>query len=608
MTPTLSVGGAALLAAVAAWQLGRVLLCAAGDQRDSQFMTISGAVAFGLAVTLGLLAVPSVDSAASSAALGASPGAAWLVLAGALVLVAGLWRDLGRGVRGQSMAALVLAALIAVTVGGVSVEQVKLPFGGFVDLGLAGQVLTVAWIVAAAVVVRLLDPLPGLTAGFGLLSAGTFFVVVVAKGHEPLARVAGISPSLSAVLLGACLGVVLAGGRTGLSLGRAGSGLLGFLLAVLTVVGTLKHTAFLLVALPVLSLAVPMLNVFYMRRQWQRAGGADPASLDRARTLGDMLGRRGFGHTRAVELLLGLQAYCCLTALALVGLVTVPVVVKLLLLAMVLPAAFVAFFLLSRIAARVAAVDAGKVRILDVPIDALTYQSAEQRMDELIRSGGAHHVFTADASGIMRAQEEPELAEIIRTCDLVTADGAGVLWAARIFDFPLPERVSGVDLVRRLSGLAARQGYRVFLLGAAPGVAEAAADVLRAENPGLDICGVRDGYFKDEAEIAEVLRAARPHILFVALGIPKQEQFIRRWYKELGLPLCLGIGGSFDVISGKLERAPEWMQRAGLEWLFRVLQEPKRWRRLAALPKFVGAIAVSTWRDWRRQTKVPRPS
>ena len=216
MTPLASVATAALLATLAAWQLGRVLLCAADGQRESRLMAISGAVAFGLAVTLGLLAVPGAD--------GGTHKTAWLVLAGALVLLSGLWRDLDRGVRGQSMAALGLAAILAVTGGGVSVTTVKLPFGGLIELGSAGQVLTVAWIVAAAVVVRLLDPLPGLTAGFGLLSAGTFLVVALVKGTDPMAHVDPLSPSLAAVLLGACLGVLLAGGRAGLSLGRAGSG------------------------------------------------------------------------------------------------------------------------------------------------------------------------------------------------------------------------------------------------------------------------------------------------------------------------------------------------------------------------------------------------
>jgi N-acetylglucosaminyldiphosphoundecaprenol N-acetyl-beta-D-mannosaminyltransferase len=597
---------AALLAAIMASQAARLLSAAGraesgdagvGDAEvgGSRLSQIAGAFAFALAVTLGLLALPPGD--------GAQVEVRWLLVGGALVLVAGLWRDLGRGVRGQALGALVVAALLAVGVTGVRMETAKLPFGPIIELTWAGPMLTVAWIVAVAVVVRLLDPLPGLTAGFGAISAATFLIVALTRGRESLAAVGPLTPGLAAALLGACAGLIGPGLRGGLSLGRGGAGLLGYLLGVLTVVGTLKHTAFLLLALPLLSLAVPLLNVVYMRRQWVRAG-TDPARLDRAGSLGDMLFRRGFTHSRSVELLLGLQAWCSLVALALVGLVTVPFILKLGLLLLVLPVAFAAFFLITRIAARVAVTGAGRVDILGVSIDAVTYATALERMDAMIRSGEPHHVFTADVSGIMRARDEAQLGEIIRTADLVTADGAGVLWAARLFDFPLPERVSGVDLVRRLCGLAARNGYRVFLLGAAPGVAQAAAEVLRREHPGLTVCGVQDGYFPDAAQVAELLREARPDIVFVALGIPTQELFIRRWYRELGLPLCLGVGGSFDVISGRLERAPLWMQRAGLEWLFRLRQEPKRWRRMAALPRFVWAIATTTWRAWVRGSGV----
>lgn len=581
-----------VLAAVMAAQAARLLLTAGGEQ-PTRITSVAGAFAFALAVTLGLLA------AGAPAAGGVEPR--WLLVGGGLVLIAGLWRDLERGVWGQAGVALLVAALLAVYVAGVRLESVKLPFGGFVELGVAGGLLSVAWIMAVAQAVRWLDPLPGLTAGFGALTAATFLVVAVTCGDDQLAAIGGLTPALAAALLGACLGLVRAGLRGGLSLGRGGAGLLGFLLGVLTVMGTLKHTAFLLAGLPLLTLAVPLANLWYMRRQWL-AAGADPATLDRARSLGEMLGRRGFTHSRGTELLLALQGWCCLVALALVELVTISFFFKLLILATLLPAAFVVFFLLTRIAAKVATTKAAKVEILGVAIDALTYESALERMDELIAEGGFHHVFTADVSGIMASRENPELAEVIRTCDVVTADGAGVLWAARLFDFPLPERVSGCDLVRALSGLAARRGYRVFLLGAAPGVAQAAADVLLAENPGLTLCGVHDGFFSDEAAVAELLRAAQPHILFVALGIPKQERFIRHWAKELEIPLSLGIGGSFDVISGRLERAPVWMQRSGLEWLFRVKQEPKRWRRLVALPLFVWAIAVTSWQAWRRQT------
>ncbi|MCC7492093.1 MAG: WecB/TagA/CpsF family glycosyltransferase [Fimbriimonadaceae bacterium] len=581
------------VAAVVAWQLCR-LLHTTGEV-GVRGRELSGALACALALTAGLTATPLPGELVWQLRV--------IELAAIGVLLAGLWREQGRGRPYQAGLAIVLAALLVVWLTPLRVATVKIPLlaDRFADLGLLAPLVTVVWIAGLAVLVRSTDPQPGLTAGLGTLAAATFLLVALTRGRDPLAAVSPLTLPLGAALGGACLGLLSTGlGPQAVTLGRGGAGMVGFLLGVLALVGTLKHTAFLLVALPVLALAVPVLNAVYMRRQYRRAGQQDPALLDRARTLGDMLARRGFEHQRSTALLLALQAYCCLVALALVGLITVPFVLKALLLALLLPLALAVFFLLSRIAAKVAVVGGGRVEILGVPIDAVTYDEALARIDGFIASGQPHHVFTADVSGIMKAGEEPELLEIVRTCDLVTADGAGVLWAARLFDLPVPERVSGVDLVRRLASLAASQGYRPYLLGAAPGVAATAADILQRENPGLQIAGLQDGYFQDEAAVVAAIQAAAPQVLYVALGIPKQEQFIRRWYRELGVPVCLGIGGSFDVISGKLERAPVWMQRAGLEWLFRVWQEPKRLPRLLALPRFVLAIARESWRKWRQ--------
>jgi len=171
----------------------------------------------------------------------------------------------------------------------------------------------------------------------------------------------------------------------------------------------------------------------------------------------------------------------------------------------------------------------------------------------------------------------------------VTPDGAGVLLATRMKGMRLPERVSGVDLVDRISEMAARKGFRIYLLGASEMVVQAAAGVLAARYPGLIIAGIHDGYFKpeDEPRVVRDIATARPDVLFVALGIPKQEQFIRSYFTELGVPVMIGVGGSYDVISGTLKRAPEWMQKSGMEWLYRLMQQPSRLPRLAALPKFM---------------------
>ncbi len=232
-----------------------------------------------------------------------------------------------------------------------------------------------------------------------------------------------------------------------------------------------------------------------------------------------------------------------------------------------------------------------RVELLDVPVDPLTMAEALARIEEFIRSRTPHHVFTADALGIMRSQDDPDLLEIVRQADLSTPDGAGVMFASGLHGVRLPERVSGVDLVERLCALSARKGYRIYLFGAAPKVAEAAAACLQARYPSLLIAGMHHGYFspEEEADIVRDIAAAHPDILFVALGIPKQEQFIRRHFHALGVPAMLGVGGSFDVISGRLHRAPRWMQRLSLEWLYRLIQEPSRLPRITALPRFIMA-------------------
>jgi len=239
-----------------------------------------------------------------------------------------------------------------------------------------------------------------------------------------------------------------------------------------------------------------------------------------------------------------------------------------------------------------------RVELLDVPVDPLTMEAALQRIEEFIRSRQPHHVFTADASGIMRAQEDPELKAIVQQADLITADGAGVLIATQLQGRRLPARVSGVDLVEQISALAASKGYRIYLLGAAEHVVQRAAGMLTARYPGLRIAGVHHGYFTAAAEagIVRDIALAHPDVLFVALGIPAQEQFIRRNFAQLDVPVMIGVGGSFDVISGQLQRAPRWMQRTGMEWLFRLLQQPSRLPRMSALPRFV----LAAWK-MRRQ-------
>ncbi|MEI7834385.1 MAG: WecB/TagA/CpsF family glycosyltransferase [bacterium] len=239
-----------------------------------------------------------------------------------------------------------------------------------------------------------------------------------------------------------------------------------------------------------------------------------------------------------------------------------------------------------------------RVELLDVPVDPVTMEEALRRIDAFIISGKPHHIVTADASGIMRALETPEFGDIVRRADLVTADGAGVLLATKLCGQRMPERVSGCDLVVHICALAAEKGYPVYLFGAGEDIARQAADKLVSRHPGLQIAGTRNGFFtpEDEPKIALEIAASGARVIFVALGIPKQELFIRKYFDELNVPVLIGVGGSFDVISGNLKRAPRWMQVTGIEWLYRLAQEPKRLPRMAALPRFI----VAVWRSRKR--------
>jgi N-acetylglucosaminyldiphosphoundecaprenol N-acetyl-beta-D-mannosaminyltransferase len=233
----------------------------------------------------------------------------------------------------------------------------------------------------------------------------------------------------------------------------------------------------------------------------------------------------------------------------------------------------------------------GRVRILGCEVDRVDFPAALERLAAFLAGDRPRLVITANAEILYAAQRHDGLRQALAEADLVVPDGAGVVLASRLLGDPLPVRVAGVDLVRRFLPEVARQGASVFLLGAAPGVAERAAERLCAEVPGLRIAGVQHGYFRPEEE-GEVLRkvaSSRPGVLLVGLGSPRQELWLHRHYRDLGARVNIPVGGSLDVYAGVAPRAPVAMQRLGLEWLYRLWREPWRFRRMLALPKFLVA-------------------
>lgn len=227
-------------------------------------------------------------------------------------------------------------------------------------------------------------------------------------------------------------------------------------------------------------------------------------------------------------------------------------------------------------------------QILDVPFDALTMTEAVEKVMGFLADDKQHYICTPNPEIVMEAQQDKELMKILREADLVVPDGIGVVWASRYSEILLTERVAGYDLTQNIFSRIAGKNETVYFFGGAPGVASTAARQMKKVYPGLKIVGGHNGYFDAEEEkkiIADIKRLS-PSILLVGLGAPKQEKWIYEHLEEVGAKVAIGVGGSFDVMAGNVKRAPKLFRKLGLEWFYRLITQPTRWRRMMRLPKF----------------------
>jgi len=231
--------------------------------------------------------------------------------------------------------------------------------------------------------------------------------------------------------------------------------------------------------------------------------------------------------------------------------------------------------------------------LFDVRIDALTMDQVLDAAAEAVAQRRRLLVGVVNAAKLVNMRRDPLLRRAVLGADIIVADGMSVVWACRLLLRRLPERVAGIDLMVRLLERANENGWRVYCLGATEDVLRVLQERIRAGYPGVQLVGARNGYFSPEQEeqVAKSIACAKPDLLFAGMSSPKKEQFLADWAATMGVPVCHGVGGAFDVIAGKVSRAPMLLQRMGLEWLYRVLQEPKRlWKRyLCTNVVFVGA-------------------
>lgn len=229
-----------------------------------------------------------------------------------------------------------------------------------------------------------------------------------------------------------------------------------------------------------------------------------------------------------------------------------------------------------------------RASLLGAFIDSLTLEQCVEKISFFIDKSKQSYVITLNPEMLYRAQLDREMLGIINRADLVTADGVGIVWASRIAGQPVPERVTGIDLVMRLLDSAVVKGWRVFFLGSAPGVAESAAQKAVDLFPGLCVAGTYHGYFSEEDnnEVVSKIISVSPQLLLVAMGSPRQERWIFNNIGSFDGVVAIGVGGSLDVLSGNVRRVPESLRKLNLEWLGRLFQEPRRWKRMTVLPRF----------------------
>lgn len=248
-----------------------------------------------------------------------------------------------------------------------------------------------------------------------------------------------------------------------------------------------------------------------------------------------------------------------------------------------------------------------RINICNVPVDALTMKQTIALIDEAIREKRSIHHVVINAVKVVNAQKDEKLRDSIVSCDIINADGQGIIWASQLLNKPLPERVAGIDLMENLVELAAQRKYRIFFLGAKEEILQKVIQTYSKKYGSEIIAGYNNGYFKpdEEEKIARKIADSHADILFVAMSSPKKEIFLNTYKDLINTPFIMGVGGSFDVVSGLVKRAPKWMQASGFEWLYRTLQEPRRmWKRyLFGNSSFIYLVFKEKWKmlKWKKK-------
>ena len=479
-----------------------------------------------------------------------------------------------------------------------------------VELGPIDTLITVAWIWLVARLCASLNRVPAVAGGYLGLFALT--IALLLGTNERIENL--FAPSATWALAGAGLAAfVVALKRPSINLGWSSVLAMGFLVGVATAMGLLKNTLPALLALGLLALGLPLLNVSIVKVR-AKLRGYNVEWSNRQMRLDQALEARGVPRAKIALYYFCVGAWLCsLAYLATHWFFGTPpstllAIFYALILLFLAGAGAIVFFSLARLQMRRQANEQlpESIEAFGVKLSPVSMNEALDRVEQFIASGEPHQVLTTDANAILTSRNDPDYLKIMRNAALTTPDGFGVIWGARLLNLPIYERVTGVDMVTGICERAAKKGYKIYILGSGEGVATTAARNLEQKYPGLEVVGTHHGFWRRDGKeggfsaeesdeiMADVIAEAAPDVLFVAMGIPMQEKFIAAQLQRMQVPVAMGVGGSFDVYSGKFTRAPIAVQRIGLEWLYRVWVEPARWKRMGYVPRFM-LVALQTW-------------
>ena len=549
---------------------------------------------------------------------------AGIIIAGALIIVLGKMNEKKKLNTGSKLIFQILISLIIIY-SGIRIEFLRNPAtpGSYIYFSFLSIPLTLIWLIGITNSIGQTGELGDITPYIVFIASLTFFTVTLLQ-RQGLILAEILSLSL-AVISFIVIKYFPRGKFSSFYM------LFGFILAVIAIVGVSKSTAALTLFIPLLILGVPLVDSSYSIVSsyvvQQRKVGDFSTTESRLR---QKLQSYGFSAHGANYTIIATSLYLSLSALI------ISIYQNLYLLVIMSVFGWVIFEMLKKkVSSEELIIEKdlanNRIKLFQVGIDRVDVKSVISRIEEFIVTKKSHLVVTPDTLAILRAKKDVDYFNIIQSANLVTPDGAGILWATTILHHPLKERVTGIDIIQGICKLAAKKSYSIYLLGASPGVAKEASLKLTQKYPGLKIIGNHHGYFhatslsdetvkpqmhknkvnsgtegiakgtdikynerNEEAKIIQEINNKKPDILLVGMGVPRQEKWIagNLKSKRLNVPVCMGVGGSFDVLSGKIPRAPLWMQRHGMEWVYRFIKQPKRAFHTLALFYFMGLVIM----------------